>query len=122
MVSKIELNNLKFYAFHGVLPQEMLVGNNFLINLTLTAPIEKAVSSDDLDDTINYATVYHLIEKEMIIPSKLLEHVAGRILRSLKTHFPQLEEIELVVSKLNPPIGGEADRASVILKETYDTV
>ncbi|MDR1880613.1 MAG: dihydroneopterin aldolase [Tannerellaceae bacterium] len=119
MKCKIELNDLRFYAFHGVLPQETLAGNHFLVHLTLTAPIERALSSDDLDDTINYGAVYRLIEAEMKIPSKLLEHVAGRILHSLKTHFPQLEEIELTLSKLNPPVGGEAGRASVILKETY---
>lgn len=120
MISKVELKELKFYAYHGVLPQETIVGNNFTINIILTSPLEKAIQSDDLNDTINYAIVYDLIKKEMEIPSKLLEHVAGRILRSLKKHFPQLSEIELTLSKLNPPVGGDIHSASVILKETYN--
>jgi dihydroneopterin aldolase len=119
MNSKIELKDLKFYAYHGVLPQETLVGNNYILTVTLTAPLAKAMVSDNLDDTINYAAVYTVIQQEMAIPSKLLEHVAGRILHSLKRHFPQLTEINLSISKVNPPIGGDIHSASVILEETY---
>ncbi|MDR1937795.1 MAG: dihydroneopterin aldolase, partial [Tannerellaceae bacterium] len=80
---------------------------------------EEAVSSDDLNATINYASVYYLVKNEMNIPSRLLEHAAGRILHSLKKHFPQITEIELSLSKLNPPITGDIRSAAVILKETY---
>ncbi|MDR1403922.1 MAG: dihydroneopterin aldolase [Tannerellaceae bacterium] len=121
MNNKIELKELKFYAYHGVLPQETLVGNNYIINVTITVSLAKAMLSDNLDDTINYAAVYNIIKQEMTIPSKLLEHVAGRILHSLKHHFPQLTEIKLSVSKLNPPLGGDIHSASVILEETYPT-
>jgi dihydroneopterin aldolase len=119
MNSRIELKELKFYAYHGVLPQETLVGNNYIITVALTAPLAKAMVSDNLDDTVNYAAVYTIIQQEMAIPSRLLEHVAGRILHSLKYHFPQLTGIKLSVSKLNPPIGGDIHSASVILEETY---
>ncbi|MDR2118100.1 MAG: dihydroneopterin aldolase [Tannerellaceae bacterium] len=119
MISKIMLRDMKFYAFHGVSPQERCVGNDFLVNLTLTAPLEKAISEDGIHATINYATVYSLVKKEMNTPSKLLEHAAGRILRSLKNHFPSITEIELSLAKLNPPIAGDIHSASVILKETF---
>jgi len=82
--------------------------------------LDNAIKSDELEDTINYATIYDLINKEMKIPSRLLEHVAGRIIYSLKDHFPQISEIELSLSKLNPPIGGDIHSATVILKETYN--
>ncbi|MDR0749201.1 MAG: dihydroneopterin aldolase [Tannerellaceae bacterium] len=119
MNSKIELKNLKFYAYHGVLPQETRVGNNYIITVALTVPLAKAMISDDLGDTVNYADAYSVIKREMAVPSKLLEHVAGRILYSLKRRFPQLTGIKLSVSKLNPPTGGDIHSASVILEETY---
>ena len=106
---------MKFYAYHGVLEQERRVGNTFVVDLTLTAPLEKAVQSDQLEDTINYAEVYELTKREMNIPSQLLEHVAGRICRALRHHFPQIEQIEIRVSKLNPPFGGDVHSASVLL-------
>lgn len=119
MTVKIELDTMKFYAYHGVSPQETRVGNTFVVNLLLTAPLEKAVASDDLNDTINYAAVYEVIKKEMAIPSKLLEHAAGRMLEALKEAFPQLLAVRLKLSKLNPPFGGDVYSASVILEETY---
>ena len=60
MTTKIELRRMTFYAYHGVAPQETRVGNTFIVDLILTAPLENAVWSDDLSDTINYATVYEL--------------------------------------------------------------
>ncbi|MCI6875947.1 MAG: dihydroneopterin aldolase [Parabacteroides sp.] len=115
MTTKITLQAMKFYAYHGVLEQERRVGNTFVVDLTLTAPLEKAVQSDQLEDTINYAEVYELTKQEMNIPSQLLEHVAGRICRALRHHFPQIEQIEIRVSKLNPPFGGDVHSASVLL-------
>ena len=115
MTTKITLQAMKFYAYHGVLEQERRVGNTFVVDLTLMAPLEKAVQSDQLEDTINYAEVYELTKQEMDIPSQLLEHVAGRICRALRHHFPQIEQIEIRVSKLNPPFGGDVHSASVLL-------
>lgn len=115
MTTKITLQAMKFYAYHGVLEQERRVGNTFVVDLTLTAPLEKAVQSDQLEDTINYAEIYELTKQEMNIPSQLLEHVAGRICRALRHHFPQIEQIEIRVSKLNPPFGGDVHSASVLL-------
>ena len=118
MTTKIELRRMTFYAYHGVAPQETRVGNT----LILTAPLENAVWSDDLSDTINYATVYETVKAEMAIPSRLLEHAAGRILKALKERFPQITEVELVLSKLNPPFGGDIHSASIILKESFLSV
>ena len=107
------------YAYHGVMPQETKVGNDFVVDLILTAPLEQAVKSDELDDTINYAAVYAVVKEQMDIPSKLIEHVAGRILYALKERFPQLAAVELKLSKLNPPFGGDVHSASIILGETF---
>lgn len=110
---------MNFYAYHGVMPQETKVGNRFVVTLTLTAPLEKAVASDELEDTINYAEVYAVVKEQMEIPSKLIEHAAGRILYALKERFPQLAAVELKLSKLNPPFGGDIYSASILLSETF---
>ncbi len=115
MKSYILLENIEIYAHHGVLEQETVVGNTFILNLKIKADISKATVSDHLEDTLNYAEIYEIIKKEMEIPSKLLEHVAGRIIRSLKAAFPPIEKIELKISKRNPPMGGQMDYASIIL-------
>lgn len=120
MTTQIELKEMKFYAYHGVMEQERKVGNQFTVDLRLTAPLENALESDELEDTINYATVYEVVKEEMEIPSLLIERVAGRILGSLKSRFPQLTGVELKLSKLNPPFGGDIQSASIILTEKYN--
>ena len=122
MTTKIELRRMTFYAYHGVAPQETRVGNTFIVDLILTAPLENAVWSDVLSVTIFYATVYETVIADMAIPSRRLEHAAGRILKALKERFPQITEVELVLSKLNPPFGGDIHSASIILKESFLSV
>lgn len=119
MTTKIILKAMRFYAYHGVAPQERKVGNTFMVDLELTAPLEAAVESDRLEDTINYAEVYATVRQEMQIPSQLLEHAAGRIVKSLHHRFPQLEAVEITLSKLNPPFGGDLESASVSLRMDY---
>jgi dihydroneopterin aldolase len=120
MTGKIVLTDMRFYAFHGVCSQEKAVGNHFLVSLSLTASLDRAAASDDLDDTINYADVYETVKREMDVPSRLVEHVAARIISSLKNRFPQILETELSLSKLNPPItSGDIRSAGVVISETY---
>lgn len=115
MKSFIQLENIRIFANHGVFAQETLVGNHFVINLKITTDLSKAIESDNLDDTISYATAYDIVEQEMAIPSKLLEHVAGRIIKSLKNSFAQIEQIELKISKVNPPVRGQLECASITI-------
>jgi dihydroneopterin aldolase len=71
--------------------------------------------SDNLGDAVNYQTVYEIVKKEMMINSNLLEHVANRVLDALYTTFPDIANAEIKISKLNPPMGGEIEKVSVIM-------
>lgn len=115
MKSLIRLNKMKFYAFHGVGEQEQKVGNTYVIDLKLYADLSKASETDNLEDTINYAEIYNLVKTEMEIPSKLLEHVAGRILQKIKKDFPLIEKVEIYLAKERPPMGGEVESAAVVM-------
>lgn len=117
--SSIELCNLTFHAHHGVLPEERLLGNTFTVDLTLEADINRAITTDDLVHTINYAEAYEVIKQEMNIPSQLLEHVCGRIGAALLHHFPTLRRVEVRVTKHNPPIEGAGTcQSTVCIKAT----
>ena len=111
----ILLEEMRFFARHGVCEQERQVGNWFEVNLTISADFSRACYSDNISDTINYAEVYQLISEEMQQPSNLLEHVAGRIMDVLQSRFPTITKIELKLSKLHPPIHGEIEKASVLV-------
>ena len=119
MTTQIELREMIFHAYHGVLQQEKLVGNTLVVNLLLTADISNAIQSDQLEDTIDYSQLFGLVKDEMSIPYQLLAHVAGRIVHSIKEKYPIVKEITLKLSKLNPPFSGEVHSASIILNEKF---
>lgn len=113
MSSKIYLRNVRFHAFHGVLPQEGIVGNDYLVNLVLDYDFSSALKTDDLQGTLNYAEVYQKVREEMAVPSKLLEHVAGRIAHRLFSDFPEIQKLQLSITKVNPPMSADSDGAGV---------
>ena len=120
MSSKIYLRNVRFHAFHGVLPQEGIVGNDYLVNLVLDYDFSSALKTDDLQGTLNYAEVYQKVREEMVVPSKFLEHVAGRIAHRLFSDFPEIQKLQLSITKVNPPMGADSDGAGVEVVLTND--
>lgn len=120
MSSKIYLRNVRFHAFHGVLPQEEIVGNDYLVNLVLDYDFSSAMKTDDLQGTLNYAEVYQKVREEMAVPSKLLEHVAGRIAHRLFSDFPEIQKLQLSITKVNPPMGADSDGAGIEVVLTND--
>lgn len=119
MTSKILLENLKIYAYHGVLPEENIIGTYYILNIELHTDLWKASETDDLQDTISYAEINDLIHAEMKIQSKLLEHVAGRIINKIHETFPQITFIKIKLTKTSPPMQGEMDGASVEFEKQF---
>ena len=113
MTSYILLENIRFFAYPGVVPQETTVGNELIVSLRLKTDIPRAIESDDVADTVNYAEIHQAVKEEMDIPSKLLEHVAGRIVLRRFNDFPAVECIDLKLSKRNPPMGADIETAGV---------
>ena len=91
------------------MPQERKVGADFAVSLKVGVDLSRPVVSDEVGDTLNYATLYEVVKKEMEIPSRLLEHVAGRIGQAVFNHFPQVTTAEVVLTKLNPPMGADLE-------------
>ncbi len=118
--SWIALNNLRYYAHHGVAAQENLIGNEYVVNLRLKIDIRKAMETDDVAHTVNYAEAHETVKEEMSIPSRLLEHVCGRIVKALFARFPLVEEIEIDLAKRNPPMGADIDSAGITMRCARD--
>ncbi|MDA0278676.1 MAG: dihydroneopterin aldolase [Bacteroidetes bacterium] len=113
----IYLKNIKVYAYHGCLAEETLIGGDYLVQLKVWADLKKSTTSDQLEDTVDYVLLNAIVKKEMASPSKLLEHVAQRIINSIFKQSNLVDEVELSVAKINPPIGGDVAAVSVILRE-----
>lgn len=112
----IELEDMEFHANHGHFEEEQIVGNVFKVNIRIKADCYKAAISDKLSDALDYQTVYRIVKVEMHKPSHLLEHVVKRIIDALYVAFPEMANVKVKLSKLNPPLGGQTDRVSVTME------
>ena len=110
---KIELLGMRFHAFHGCLPSERENGGEYLVDFRCSINPETAIQTDELEYTLDYSAVYKIVAEQMALPSNLLENVAGRIRDAIEEAFPELEDFEISVAKLAPPVGGPADCARV---------
>jgi dihydroneopterin aldolase len=113
----ISLEGLEFFAYHGYSDEEQKTGNRYAIDIAVTADIKGAAQQDRLQLTVNYEALYRIIAEEMTHKSRLLEHIAERIIERTYQIYPQVELVEVSVSKFNPPIGGVCTRAKVTLKK-----
>ena len=112
----IILNEMKFYSYHGVLPQENTVGAEYKVSLDIETDFSEATATDNLEGTINYAEIHEAVKEEMNIPAKLLEHLAYRISKRLFADFPNIKSIEITIFKKNPPMGADCKNVGVKVK------
>ena len=112
-MNRIELKDMEFFSRHGCFEEERIIGNRFVVNLSVEGDFSAAAASDDIEDAVNYQSLYDIVREEMDIPSHLLENVAQRIVRHIKESFPMLSKIKLTIDKINPPLGGKLYASSV---------
>ena len=106
---------MRFFAHHGCFAEERTIGNYFIVDFAAETDMTAASASDNLDDALNYQVIYDIVKEEMAVPSNLLEHVAGRILRHFRWVFPEIASASVSISKLNPPLGGEVGASRVTM-------
>ncbi|WP_350286729.1 dihydroneopterin aldolase [uncultured Croceitalea sp.] len=114
-MGKIRLNNIRVHAQHGCLKEESIIGSDYRVDLEISANLTEPSESDRLNDTVDYVHLNNIVKEEMTIKSKLLEHVAKRILDRIFSEIPLVVGAEVTVSKINPPIGGDVESVAVIL-------
>jgi dihydroneopterin aldolase len=112
----VSLEGLAFFARHGFYEEERKLGNRYEVDIAVETPLENAALHDELAGTVNYEGLYRIVREEMEKPSKLLEHVAGRILERTCREFPAIHAVEVSISKFNPPVGGVCERSRVRMK------
>ncbi|WP_111707143.1 dihydroneopterin aldolase [Lutibacter citreus] len=109
----IKIKNIRVYAYHGCLVEEGKIGSDYRVDLTIKANLSKSAISDNLADTVDYVHLNRIVKEEMAIRSKLLEEVANRILLRVLNEIPLVKKVDVAVSKLNPPIGGNVAMVTI---------
>ena len=114
-MGKIQVNNIKLYANHGCLNEEAMIGSWYRVDIEVNVDLTKSSISDDLEDTVDYVQLNHIVKEEMVIRSKLLEEVANRILDRFFLELKMIKSATVSVAKINPPIGGNVQEVVIIL-------
>jgi dihydroneopterin aldolase len=108
----ILLEGMEFFAFHGCFKEEQIIGTKFIVDLSVEVDTTVAEGSDHLVDTVDYVKLYQCLKQEMEQKAHLLEHLAGRMLKTICLSFPAISSIELKIAKINPPMGGKMHQVS----------
>ena len=113
----IKLTNIRTFSYHGCLEEEAKIGSDYRVDLTIKTNLEPSAQTDELTDTVDYVDLNRIVVEEMAIRAKLLEHVAKRIIDRVLKELHMVTKIEVEVTKLNPPIGGDVEGVTIIMKK-----
>ena len=116
MMGKVILKDIRVYAFHGCMEEEELIGSDYIVNLEVETDMHQPAYSDLLEDAVDYVQLNAIVKEEMLIRSRLLEHIAQRIIDKIFKQFPMVKNVEVKVAKQNPPIGGDVREVCVCIK------
>ncbi|MBI1780489.1 MAG: dihydroneopterin aldolase [Sphingobacteriales bacterium] len=115
---KVSLHNLLFFSYHGIYEEEQLLGGEFEVNVDLF--YEEPVSIiQHLDQTIDYSSVYKIIERRMKQSTPLLETIATQLAAEIKQAFAVTKEITVRIKKVNPPIVSFRGNVAVEFNKKY---
>ena len=115
-MGKLILNEIRVYAFHGCMEEEKRIGSDYIVNLEVETDMINPAKSDDIGDAVDYVILNKIVKEEMSVSSKLLEHVAQRIIDRVLKQFSEVENVVVSVAKQNPPLGGDVGEVCVCLK------
>ena len=118
-MGKIILENIRIYSNHGCLEEEALIGSDYIVDLEIEADLSKSAETDELADTVDYVHLNKIVKEEVSIRSKLLEKVAERVLQRIQNEIFMVTYAKVKLSKMNPPIGGNVEKVSIVLEKKF---
>jgi dihydroneopterin aldolase len=104
---EILLEGMRFYAYHGVNPEERALGQRFVVDVALAADLRRAGRSDDLADTVSYSAVYKLVRRIVEGEARnLIEAVAEEIASAILAEHEPVARVTVTVRKPEVPMKG----------------
>ena len=117
-MGEIKLTDLTIYSYHGCFSEERKIGAEYKLDLWATGDFSSAEKTDNLSKTVDYVRISDIVSQEMRVPSKLIEHVAARILLKIFSEFSQIETAGIIIKKPNPPMNSYAHSVEYRLEKT----
>jgi dihydroneopterin aldolase len=111
MNTSVAIVGAEFHAYHGYYEEERLSGNTFLVDVEVTLQ-SFDFTEDDIDDTVNYESIYTITKAEMAKTQKLLETVAINIINECKK-LPRVSGARVKIEKIAPQLGGKVAKSVI---------
>lgn len=122
-MDQIRIDNVRFFAHHGVFDFEREQGQEFVISAVLDTDTHKAGMSDHLEDSTSYAEVAEFLVDFLTQNTyRLLEAAAEQACRAALLRFPLLRGITLELKKPDAPIDLDFECVSVRIHRFWHTV
>jgi dihydroneopterin aldolase len=115
----VHLNDLRFFAQHGLYDGEAQSGHEFEVHLTVKYE-EKKLKFDDIKNVLNYVELYQIVKKRMMMPTPLIEEVAESIIRKIRHEYSFVKEVSISIFKLQPPIENFQGSVGITLQKKFD--
>jgi dihydroneopterin aldolase len=120
---RIFLQGMRFYGYHGVNPEERVLGQHFVVDVSVAVDLRAAGRSDEPRDTVSYSDIYRqvrdIVEGE---PQNLIEAVADAIAARLMEEAPLVQSVTVTVRKPEAPIRDSfVDAAGVHIQRTRES-
>ena len=114
-MGSVHIRNVEFQGKHGASADERRSSRRFQVDVDLTIPMARAAETDRLTETVNYRDVCEIVVQiGEARPYKLLEALAGAMLREIGARWPQAQ-ITIELRKLHPPCPGNPSYTAVRL-------
>ena len=108
----ISVEGIRVFAYHGHLPEEAVLGGNFIVNVWVMADTSEVEKTDDLNDTVDYVKIIKIVKEQMAIRADMVEVPAKRIVDTILS-LNKVEKVKVEVEKVQPPIDSVFDKISV---------
>jgi dihydroneopterin aldolase len=112
---QVSIDDIRIFAFHGLYPEERILGNWYTLDVLVEAESLPSFS-DDIANTIDYSHIFAICQQVMATPVDLLETVAENIAKQIQADLTQEVSVLVQISKENPPMGVSGGKSTVVYR------
>ena len=108
-----------FRSHHGIHKEEQLTANSFEVNVDVMYD-EKKKKFDNINDTIDYVSLYGIVKQQMQILTPLMEKICREIIGKIKKKYPFISEVNISIRKLQVPVENFQGKVGVTMNKKFN--
>ena len=111
----ITVEGIRVFGYHGHLPEEAVLGGQFIVNVWVEADTDEVEKTDNINDTVDYVKIIAIVKEQMAVRSNMIEHPTRRIVDAILP-LNKVQKVTVEVEKIQPPIDATFDKISVTIQ------